>query len=249
MIGAPLLLLAGQAAALQTAGRVPFLPNRGQSRFFLDTASVDEYKALLPLGLFHGVTSNPSILERDGVPCTVAALHALADKAFAHGVDEFMCQAWGGTVERYVETGLALRAKDPERFVIKLPVNMAGVEAASKLQAEGVRICLTACYASHQALIAGSAGVEYIAPYLGRMSDNGKDGLAEIIRMQEIVDGLGVETRVLVASIRDVDSMAALACKGCDTFTFSPAIARKLFEEPLTDAAAADFEKAARSRA
>ena len=77
------------------------------------------------------------------------------------------------------------------------------------------------------------------------MSDNGKDGMDEIVRMQEMVDGLGCDTRVLVASIRDVESMATLARKGCDTFTFSAAVARLLFDEPLTDAAAAAFEEAA----
>ena len=172
-------------------------PARGSTRFFLDTASTAEYDSLLPLGMFHGVTSNPTILERDGVECSVQSLHALADQAFAHGVEEFMCQAWGGTVDTYEETGLLLAAKDPKRMVIKVPVNDAGVKAASKLQAQGIRICLTACYASHQALVAGSAGVEYIAPYLGRMTDAGKDGMAEIERMQAIVEGLGCDTRKL----------------------------------------------------
>ena len=82
-------------------------------------------------------------------------------------------------------------------MVIKVPVNMEGVKAASKLHAQGIRICLTACYASHQALVAGSAGVEYIAPYLGRMTDSGKDGMMEIERMQAIVEGLGCDTSKL----------------------------------------------------
>ena len=122
-----------------------------------------------------------------------------------------MCQAWGGTVESYVTSGLALAAKDPERMVIKVPVNAEGVQAASKLQTQGIRICLTACYASHQALVAGSAGVEYLAPYLGRMTDSGKDGMDEIERMQAIVEGLGCTTRKL----RSVSQTATASSSPC----------------------------------
>jgi len=226
-------------------------PARGSCRFFLDTASVLEYSELLPLGLFHGVTTNPTILARCGVECSVPTIESLSSKAFSLGVDEFMAQAWGGSAELFYETGRRLRAIDPERMVIKLPTTPAGLEAAHRLAdldeggSEGTRICLTACYGSNQALIAGAAGVEYLAPYLGRMTDAGKDGLAECIRMQEIVEGLDCETRILVASIRDVDSMAELAAQGLYTFTFSPDIARLLFDEPLTDEAAAAFEAAA----
>lgn len=77
------------------------------------------------------------------------------------------------------------------------------------------------------------------------MNDNGKDGFKECERMQNIVDGLGSDTRILVASLRDANTLADLACAGLDTYTFSPAVARELFNEPLTDKAAAEFENAA----
>lgn len=77
------------------------------------------------------------------------------------------------------------------------------------------------------------------------MNDNGKDGFDECVKMQNIVDGLGSETRILVASLRDVDTLADLAAEGLDTYTFSPAVARELFDESLTDVAAAEFEEAA----
>ena len=233
---------------LASAALLPSLEHRGACRYFLDTADYLEYKSLLPLGIFHGVTTNPTILQRCGVPCTVAEIHHLASEAFSLGADEFMCQAWGGEEDALVQNGLALRALDPARVVIKVPITADGVKAAARLMREpegGTRICMTACYGSTQALIAGAAGAEYLAPYLGRMSDAGKDGLSECVRMQRIFEGLGCGTRTLVASIRDVDSMAELASAGLDTFTFSPDIARALFDEPLTDAAAAAFEEAA----
>jgi transaldolase len=80
---------------------------------------------------------------------------------------------------------------------------------------------------------------------MNRMNDNGKDGFDECVKMQSIVDGLGSETRILVASIRDADTLTDLATEGLDTYTFSPAVARELFDEKLTDDAAAEFEEAA----
>lgn len=218
--------------------------NRGDCRFFLDTAETGEWDALLPLGLFHGVTTNPTLLERADEPCTVSNLHRLADKALSY-TDEFMCQTWGASAQQMYENGMAISKRDRERIVIKVPVTERGCEAATLLGNSGVRICLTACYDSKQALIAASMGVEYIAPYLGRMTDSGKDGFDQCKRMQNIVDGLGSDTRILVASLRDAETLAELAVEGLDTYTFSPAVARELFDEPLTDAAADEFEEAA----
>lgn len=166
-------------------------------------------------------------------------------QAFTLGAEEFMVQTWGGSKELLLETGLALHAIDPARVVVKVPVTAEGTQAAAALITMGVRVCLTACYAREQALVAGAVGAEYIAPYLGRMTDAGKNGLLECEAMQAIVDGLGSSTRILVASIRDTSALSSLAEAGLDTFTFSPEIARALFMEPLTDDAAADFEAAA----
>ncbi len=152
---------------------------------------------------------------------------------------------------------MALSEVDRQKVVIKVPVTAEGTVAASKLIRDGVRVCLTACYASDQALVASAVGAEYIAPYLGRMEEQKNvDGVEECLRMQQIVNGMnsnggsngnsGATTRVLVASIRNVKSMTDLVARGnMDTFTFSPDIARKLFAEQMTIDAAADFEAAA----
>jgi transaldolase len=158
---------------------------------------------------------------------------------------EFMCQAWGETADDLYTTGMALSEPNRHDIVIKVPVTAVGTEAASRLIQSGVRVCLTACYSSHQAFLSAGVGAEYLAPYLGRMCDAGKDGMKECMRMQDIVDGVGSDTRILVASIRDVESMCKLAESGMDTYTFSPDVARMLFDEPLTEKAAADFEAAA----
>ena len=123
--------------------------------------------------------------------------------AFSLGAGEFMLQTWGATVDEMVAMGISLSRCDPGRIVVKVPVTLDGTKAAALLTARGVRVCLTACYAREQALVAGAVGAEYLAPYLGRMTDAGKDGLHECEEMQAIVDGLGSTTRILVASIRD----------------------------------------------
>lgn len=146
-------------------------PHRGECRLFLDTAETSEWEELLPRGMFHGVTTNPTLLARANEPCTVANLHALATKALSF-TNEFMCQTWGSTADEMYNNGMQISEMDRERIVIKVPVTAEGTKAATMLAKEGVRICLTACYDSKQALIAGSMGVEYLAPYLGRYASH-----------------------------------------------------------------------------
>jgi len=151
-----------------------------------------------------------------------------------------MCQAWGDDL---FARGMELSAPARDCITVKLPVTIKGVQAARKLIQAGCRVCLTACYNHKQALLAASVGAEYLAPYLGRMTDAGLDGQGECCYMNKIVQGMGSSTRILVASLRDAETLAQLSAEcGMDTYTFSPAIARQLFIEPLTDKAATIFE-------
>lgn len=242
------LLLTG-LTCLSVHGFSPSL--RGNGRLFLDTAVESEWEELLPTGLFHGITTNPTLLEKADQPCTVENLHRLASKAFtgAKGVpavNEFMCQAWGANADDLYKIGIRLAEPDKERIVVKVPVTLTGVQAARRLIHHGVRVCLTACYHRQQAVISAAVGAEYLAPYLGRMNDAGKDGIQECLEMNYIVEGMETGTRILVASLRDSETLAELASSGMDTFTFSADVARELFHEPLTREAAKDFEEAAK---
>ena len=219
---------------------------RGESRFFLDTANEKEWDELLCTGMFHGVTTNPTLLQQANQPCTAENLHRMANVAL-QSVEEIMVQTWGTTVEDLYETGMALSAPARDRIVIRVPITLIGVQAATKLIQAGCRVCLTACFDHKQALIAVSIGAEYIAPYLGCMNDARKDGVKECIEMMEMVDGMQGETRILVTDIRNVHDLSKLACNDMETFTISPKVARDLFVEPLTDNMATDFEKVARS--
>ena len=130
-----------------------------------------------------------------------------------------------------------------ERVVMKLPMTREGVLLARQVHRGGGRVTLTAVYAPHQAVVAVAAGAAYLAPYFGRMNEAGRDALADVTRMRAITRGTATE--VLVASLRNITELAALAERGLTHFTFSPAIAEALFQEGLTERALADFERAA----
>ncbi len=213
-------------------------------RFLLDSADRAAWGAWLPLGCFHGVTTNPILLEAAGVPCTLPTLSTLARQAFDLGAGEVHLQAWGRTRELYGDHGRALAAIDP-RIVVKVPATVEGVAAAAKLRDDGVRLTLTAVYSAAQALVASALGAEYAAPYLGRMNDAGRDGFGEVVAMARAERGRGSAMRILVASLRDASDLVRLAGEGLDTFTFGPKVAAGLLADDLAAEAVEAFEKAA----
>ena len=213
-------------------------------RLFLDTADRKAWARWLPTGLFHGVTTNPTILERSGVRSTIPALTEVVRELLEYPIVEVQAQCWGTESTLLIETGRALAAIDP-RVVVKVPVTLHGVRAVSTLHRFGIRTTLIAVYAAHQVLTAAAAGSDYVAPYYGRIGDSGREALAVLTTMQQILATSGRQTRLLVASIRTADDLAVLAAAGMNTFTFGPKIAEEMFGDPLTSEAAAAFEKAA----
>jgi TalC/MipB family fructose-6-phosphate aldolase len=212
-------------------------------RLYLDTADRAAAEDLLHTGLFAGLTTNPTILQRSGLG--VADAPEIYEWAVAAGAREVFFQAWGEDADTLVERGQRLRELGPE-VVAKVPASRAGAAACARLAAHGVPTLLTAVYAPGQVLVAAAAGATYIAPYLGRLNDAGRDGLAEVTAMQEVLAATGASTKILLASIRDVPSMVALARRGIDCFTIGPPVAEAFFAEHLTAAAVAAFEDAAR---
>jgi transaldolase len=212
-------------------------------RFMLDSADLKHWEEWLPTGLFYGVTTNPLLLEQAHVPCQIETLKMLASVAFELGVQEVQLQAWGGTLEAYLQNGEDLASLDP-RVVVKIPITKIGVTAAAQMIRQGVRVTLTGVDAVPQVLIAAALGAEYAAPYLGRIHGSGRNGCEELGAMQRSLSGVDSSTRLLVASIRRVEDIAALAAQGLNTFTFSSAIAAQFFEVPATLKAAEEFEQA-----
>jgi transaldolase len=193
--------------------------------------------------LFFGVTTNPTLLKKAAQPCELGHLRQLTSRALGLGVQELHLQAWGSTASELLNCGSALHAIAPTRIVVKVPVTTTGAEAAKELISQGIPITFTACYEPTQVLVAAALGARYIAPYLGRISDLGRDGHAELTTMQRALEGLGSSVRLLVASLRQASDLSRLAAEGLNTFTISPAIASALFASEATAAAATQFEQ------
>lgn len=213
-------------------------------RLFLDSADTQHWQTWLPSGLFYGITTNPVLLQRAKIPCTVQALTALAEQAFSLGIQEIQLQTWGTSSTEMLETALQLAAINPN-VVVKIPATKTGTEVAATLIDQGVRITLTAVYAVHQVLTAAALKADYAAPYLGRINDMGRDGRQDLIKMQQAITGVNSSARILVASIRTIDDITVLTAQGLNTFTFSANIAAQWFDVAATEQAAADFEQAA----
>jgi transaldolase len=215
-------------------------------RLYIDSADRAAAEDLLATGLFAGVTTNPTILQRSGLG--VADAPDIHRWATAAGAREVFFQSWGDDAATLVERGRALRALGPE-VVVKVVASRAGSAACAALAREQVPTLLTAVYAPGQAMVAAAAGATYIAPYLGRLEDHGRDGIAEVTAMQEVLAATGAATKILLASLRDVDSMVTLARRGVDCFTMGPEVAEAFFADELTAAAVVEFEDAVRATA
>ena len=203
---------------------------------YIDSADRDQLEPLLATGLFAGVTTNPAILGRAGL--TAADLPDLAAWLRERGVTRFYAQATGTTVDELRAT--AQRIADlGDDVVIKLVATTAALTVARELTDAGREVLITAVYHPAQALLAAAAGAQEIAPYVGRTSENGRDGIAlvaEIVRSAPTV-------RVLAASLRSPDQVAAVAVAGAHDLTLAPAVAHALFQDELTLAASAEFEE------
>ena len=216
-------------------------------RLFLDSADPADWSRFLPLGFFHGVTTNPVLLERAGQACTVANLRDLVTAARDLGAREIQMQTWGRSPEQMVETGarLAELAEPGLRAVVKIPATAEGFQAARALRENGIPVTLTAVYTPGQVMAAAGLGASYAAPYLGRLNDAGQEGATTVLAMHDILTRTGSQTRLLTASLRTAQQVVDLASRGLDTFTFGRRVADQLLASDLTNAAAADFQRAA----
>lgn len=208
-------------------------------RFYADSANVDEISPLLKNGLVHGVTTNPTILERGDR--TVHDIPALYSRWEAEGANEIFFQTWGATTSDLRENATRIVALG-DRVVVKVPATPAGFGAAAALVEEGVTVLVTAVYAQAQALAAATIGVRYVAPYLGRLRDAGRDGIGEISKMQALIAGSG--TDVLAASLRSPHDIVELASNGVPFFTAAPSVILASLQSDVSDSSAAEFDAA-----
>lgn len=208
-------------------------------RLYVDSADTDRVSSLLAAGVVHGVTTNPTILERGRR--TAAEIPDLYARWTEEGAREIFFQTWGGDTTAFLRNAEGIRALG-ERVVVKVPATRDGFAAASALVRDGATVLVTAVYAVGQALACASIGVQYIAPYLGRMRDAGIDGDAVIARMQEVC--VGSSSNVLAASLRSPEDITGLRLAGVPYFTAAPDVIEQLLYNEVSDSSAAEFDAA-----
>jgi len=211
---------------------------------YLDSADLAALRACLPHPAVHGVTTNPSLLRRAGVP--QAALPDLLKALLALGARQVQAQVASQDAQGMLADAQRLLAPfAPGQLVVKIPATREGLRAGAALSAAGHPVTYTAVYAPEQAHFAAQLGAAYAAPYLGRLEDDGADGLALIAQMQSLVAGSG--TRLLVASVRSREAYLALLRLGVGAITIPPSLFAELVDHEATREAERGFLADARA--
>lgn len=210
-------------------------------QLYLDTGNTDEVRKWIGTGVVDGVTTNPSLIAKEGrdFEQTIKEIIALFVKV---GKKDFTVSAEVTTLTatEMVMQARHLAALDPH-VVVKVPITIEGIAAITTLSKENIRTNATLCFSVSQALLAAKAGAYFVSPFVGRLDDAGEDGMALIRRIRTVYNQYGFATKLLTASVRSTEHVAAAAEAGSDIATVPPAIFTQLFEHPLTDAGLKKF--------
>ena len=208
-------------------------------KFFIDTANLDQIKEAQALGILDGVTTNPSLMAKEGITGK--------ENIIQHYID--ICDAVDGDVsaeviatdfDGMVREGEELAALHPQ-IVVKLPMIADGVKACKYFSDKGIRTNVTLVFSAGQALLAAKAGATYMSPFIGRLDDISTDGLALISEIRHIYDNYGYETQILAASVRHTMHIMDCAKIGADVMTGPLSAIKGLLKHPLTDIGLAQF--------
>jgi transaldolase len=206
-------------------------------KLFLDTASVAEITQMWEAGILDGVTTNPSLVAKEG-----RKFEEVLREICALGVPSVSAEVVATTVDRMLEEGRHLRALHPSIYV-KVPMTRAGLQATQQLAKEGTRVNMTLVFSAVQALLAAKVGAAYVSPFIGRLDDQGQDGMALIEDIVQIYQNYHFKTEVLVASVRHPIHVLEAAKIGADIATMPFGVMEKLVQHPLTDSGLARFLK------
>ncbi len=198
-------------------------------KFFIDTASIAEIREAASLGVLDGVTTNPSLVAKEG-------------KKFRELLDEILEIVDGPVSAEVVSTdmpGILKEARElakiHKNIVVKVPLIKEGLKAVRILSEEGVRTNVTLCFSPTQALLAAKAGATYISPFIGRLDDISRDGMELIEQIVTIYGNYGYTTQVLAASIRHPIHVLQAALIGADVATMPLKVLEQLIHHPLTE--------------
>ena len=198
-------------------------------QFFLDTADVEKIKELHRTGLVNGVTTNPSLIAKSGRDFfeTLKEISSFLDGPISA---EVTATAYNGMIEE----GKKL-SNISKNVVIKLPLTMDGLKASNYFASQKVKTNVTLCFSAGQALIAAKSNATYISPFVGRLDDIGENGMELIQKIKTIYSNYPhLSTKILVASIRNLEHVIQAALIGSDVVTIPPSILEELYEHTLT---------------
>ena len=210
--------------------------------FFLDTADVDSIRELSETGLIDGVTTNPSLVAKSGKDFFTI----LKD------ISKIVSGPISAEVTALESDGMVAEgeklAKIAKNIVIKLPLTQEGLKACKQLTKKKIKTNVTLCFSPAQALIAAKSGATFISPFVGRLDDVGENGMKLIQKIKDIYSNYPkFNTKILVASVRNMEHVAQAAIIGADVVTLPPKILEELYEHPLTkkglDAFMEDWKK------
>jgi transaldolase len=205
-------------------------------KIFIDTANLDEIKKAKALGLVDGVTTNPTLLSREG-----EKTETLIGKISEVVKGPVNVEVTGTTYEEMIKEAKEM-AKWGDEIVIKIPVNHEGLRTVKILSSEGILTNVTLIFSASQAILAAKAGATYVCPFIGRLDDISFNGLELIWQIKTIYENYDeIKTQIIVASVRNPIHVIEAAMMGAEIVTIPPAIIEQMVKHPLTDKGVAQF--------
>lgn len=198
-------------------------------QLFIDSANLDEIREAATWGIISGVTTNPSLIAKEGrdFRTVIAEICALIPGPIS-------AECVTPTASEMIEEGRSLAAWHPN-VVVKIPMTVEGIKAVRTLSAEGIRTNVTLVFSGNQAMVAAIAGATFVSPFVGRIDDAGGNGMDLIGEIRQIFDNYVYATQILTASVRHPVHVAQAARLGSDVATCPFKVLRQLFDHPLTD--------------
>lgn len=210
-------------------------------KFFIDTANIDEIREAASLGIVDGVTTNPSLVAKEGRDFgqVLREIVSLVNGPISAEVTALDAPGM-------VKQGRELAAVHPN-VVVKIPLTKEGLKACKTLRGGDIPVNVTLCFSASQALLAAKCGASYVSPFVGRLDDVSEEGMDLIRTIRAIYDNYGFDTEILAASIRHPLHVVDSALAGADVATMPFKVMMQLYEHPLTDVGLqkfmADWEK------
>ena len=209
-------------------------------KFYIDTANVDEIRSANDMGIIAGVTTNPSLIAKEGRDYaeTLKEIATIVDGPISGEV-----KATTEDAEGMIEEGRAIYALDPKHMVVKIPMTVEGLKAIKVLSSEGIPTNCTLIFSANQALLAARAGATYVSPFLGRLDDISTNGTDLIYDIVEIFDNYPeISTEIICASTRHPMHIIECAKAGADIATVPFKVLMQMVKHPLTDAGIEKFK-------